>query len=57
MTEYAELKREIDDTEAIIFALKASIKYAETQCEYDTYLEEIAFRERELEELKALIIN
>jgi len=57
MVEYSELKREIDDTETIIFALKESIKYAQTQSEYDTYLEEIAFREQALRELRELVVN
>jgi len=57
MVEYSELKREIDDSEAIIFALKASIKYAQNEVEHNIYLEELAFRELALKELIELVVN
>lgn len=55
--EYSKLKQEIEDTETIIFAIKASIQYAENQFEYDTYIEELAYRQVELEELRKQIIQ
>lgn len=57
MIEYSELRRELEDNETIIFAIKESIKYAQTQEEYDTYLEELAFREQAGRELRELVIN
>jgi 23S rRNA maturation-related 3'-5' exoribonuclease YhaM len=57
MIEYTELKREIDDAEAIIFAIKQSIQYAENEDEYETYLRELAFREATLKELRELVAN
>lgn len=57
MIEYTELKREIDDNETIIFAIKESIPYAQNQEEYDIYIEELAFRRQALKELRELVIN
>jgi len=57
MIEYNELKREIEDTEAIIYALKASIPYAANDTEHDIYLKEISFREQSLKELRELVVN
>ena len=57
MVEYSELRRELDDNDAIIFAIKESIKYAQNQEEHDIYLEELAFREQTGRELRELIVN
>lgn len=57
MVDYSELKHEIDTNDAIIFALKQSIQYAQNQEEHDTYLEELAFREQAGRELRELIVN
>ena len=53
----SKLMKEIEDTKTIIFALEYSLKWVNTQFEYDTYIEELAFRKLELEELTKLIIQ
>ena len=57
MVDYSELKREIEYTKTIIFAIKESIKYSESQEEFDTYVEELSFREQSLNELRELVVN
>jgi len=53
----SKLLKEIEDTKAIIFAIEYSLKWVDNQFDYDTYMEELAYRRLELEELRKCLIH
>ena len=53
----SELLKEIEDTKAIIFAIEYSLKWVDSQTDYDIYMEELAYRRLELEELRKCLVH